>query len=223
MRTVTGPLQQGARRGTVRLRMLNDQVVVYGTASRSVAPDVATLNVSVKEVDADPGAAFERCVPRLNEVIARLSALVGADGKVTTGDVGVHRDYQLEEEGPRVIHAASGEVAVTCPPALASQVMAQSAALKADEFSLRYSVRDPDEVREELLAVGVSTARRKAERVAQAAERSLGAVIGVEERTTSDMWDDEGGIELRSGPADAEVQPADLTLAVLVRVTFALR
>ena len=204
--------------------MLNDQVVVYGTASRSVAPDVATLNVSVKEVDADPGAAFERCVPRLNEVIARLSALVGADGKVTTGDVGVHRDYQLEEEGPRVIHAASGEVAVTCPPALASQVMAQSAALKADEFSLRYSVRDPDEVREELLAVGVSTARRKAERVAQAAERSLGAVIGVEERTTSDMWqDDEGGIELRSGPADAEVQPADLTLAVLVRVTFALR
>jgi uncharacterized protein YggE len=72
---------------------LNDQVVVYGTASRSVAPDVAMLDVSVKDVDADPGAAFERCVPRLNEVVARLSVLVGGAGQVTTGNVGVHRDY----------------------------------------------------------------------------------------------------------------------------------
>jgi uncharacterized protein YggE len=188
-----------------------------------VAPDVATLNVSVKEVDADPGAAFERCVPRLNEVIARLSALVGGDGQVTTGNVGVHRDYELEEEGPRVVHAASGEVAVECPPALAAQVIAQSAALKADEFSLRYSVRDPAQVREELLAVAVSTARRKAGRLAQAAERSLGAIVGVEERSTSDIWqDDQGGIELRSGPAEVELQPADLALAVSVRVAFAL-
>ena len=88
---------------------LNERVVVHGTASRSVAPDVATLNVSVKEVDADPGAAFERCVPRLNEAVARLSALVGGDGQITSGNVGVHRDYELEEEGPRVVHAASGE------------------------------------------------------------------------------------------------------------------
>jgi uncharacterized protein YggE len=203
--------------------MLNDQVVVYGTASRSVAPDVATLSVSVKEVDADPGAAFERCVPRLNEVVGRLSELVGGDGQVTTGNVGVHRHYELEEEGPRVVHAASGEVAVECPPALAAQVMAQSA-LKADEFSLRYSVRDPAQVREDLLAVAVSTARRKAERLAQAAERSLGAVVGVEERSTSDIWqDDQGGIELRSGPAEVELQPADVTVAVSVRVAFALR
>jgi uncharacterized protein YggE len=205
--------------------MLNDRVVVYGSASRSVAPDVATLDVSVKEVDADPGAAFERCVPRLNEVVARLSAVVGGDGQVTTGYVGVDRDYELEDEGQRLVHAASGEVAVECPPALAAQVMSQSAALKADEFSLRYSVRDPSRVREELLAVAVSTARRKAERLAQAAERSLGAIVGVEEGS-SDSWPgDHGSVEeLRSGLAAAvvELQPADLALAVSVRVTFAL-
>ena len=78
--------------------MLNDRVVVNGTASRSVAPDGATVDVKVKEVDADPGAAFERFVPRMNEVVARLSALVGGDGQVTTRDVEVQRDYELEQE-----------------------------------------------------------------------------------------------------------------------------
>jgi uncharacterized protein len=199
---------------------LNDQVVVYGTASRSVAPDVAMLDVSVKDVDADPGAAFERCVPRLNEVVARLSALVGGAGQVTTGNVGVHRDYELEDEEERLVHAASGEVAVECPLDLAPQVMSQSAALGVDEFSLRYSVRDPSEVREELLAVAVSTARRKAERLAQAGERSLGAIVGVEELSSENWRGDHAGIELAS--AEVELQPADLTVAVSVRVTFTL-
>ena len=203
--------------------MPDDRVVVFGAASRSVAPDVATLDVSVKEADADPGAAFERCVPRLNEVVARLSALVGGDGRVTTGYVGVQRDYDVEEDQPRLLHAASGEVTVECPPALAAQVMSQSAALRADEFSLRYAVRDPAQVREELLAEAVSTARGKAARLAQAAERSLGAVVAVEERL-SDSWPgDHGGMELlRSATAEVELQPADLVVAVSVLVTFAL-
>jgi uncharacterized protein YggE len=202
--------------------MLNDHLVVFGTASRSVAPDMATLTVSVEEVDADPGAAFERCVPRLNEVVARLSALVGGDGRVTTGDVGVHREYEYaEDDGERRLHAASGEVAVECPPALAAQVMSQSAELKADEFSLRYSARDPSGVREELLTAAVSAARRKAERLAEAAERSLGAIVRVEE--LSESWlGDHGGLRLASspGPVEVEVQPADVAVTVAVRVTF---
>lgn len=190
-------------------------MVVHGTASRSVAPDVATVAVSVREVDADPGAAFERCMPRLNAVVAGLLELVGSDGRVTTGDVRVHPEY----EGRRRVHAASGDVAVECPPGLAARVMSQSAALGVDELSLGYSVRDPARIREELLGVAVSTARRKAEHLAQAAERTLGAIVGVEERP-SDTWP--GGIELASGRADVELHPADLTLTMSVQVTFAL-
>ena len=102
--------------------------------------------------------------------------------------------------------------------------MSQSAALKADELSLRYSVRDASQVREELLAVAVSTARRKAERLAHAAERSLGAIVTVDERMSGGGWEDEdGGMEvLRMASASVELQPGDVTLAVTVRVTFAL-
>ena len=71
--------------------------------------------------------------------------------------------------------------------------------------------------------MAVSTARRKAERLAHAAERSLGTVVGVEERSSDSWHDDYGGMELRSGPPGAvELQPADLALAVSVRVTFEL-
>jgi uncharacterized protein YggE len=104
-------------------------------------------------------------------------------------------------------------------------VISQSAALKADEFRLRYSVRDPWRVRQELLAVAVSTARRKAERLAQAAERPLGAVVGVAELSSDSWTGDPGGMHLRSGPmagAEVELQPADLELAVSVSVIFAL-
>jgi uncharacterized protein YggE len=104
--------------------------------------------------------------------------------------------------------------------------MSQSASLKADEFSLRYSVRDPSHVRQELLAVAVSTARRKAERLAQAAERSLGAVVGVAELSSDSWTEDYGGMKLRAGPMsgdpEVDLQPADLELAVSVSVTFAL-
>lgn len=200
--------------------MLNDRMMVYGTASRSVAPDVAKLDVTVKEVDADAGAAFERCVPKLNEVVGRLTALVGGDGQVTIGNVEVRWDYEPEDEGARRVHAASGEVAVNCPPAVAARVMSQAAALKA-EFSLRYSVRDPSQVREELLPVAVSTARRKAERLAQAADRPLGAIVGVEE-SLSGGWEPEDHVRPMSATLDPDLQPADVTLAVAVRVTFAL-
>ena len=101
--------------------------------------------------------------------------------------------------------------------------MSQSAALKADELSLRDSVRDASQVREELLAVAVSTARRKAERLAQAAERSLGAIVTVDERMSGGWEDEDGGMErLRMASTSVELQPGDVTLAVTVRVTFAL-
>src|SRR5919202_1690869 len=110
------------------------------------------------------------------------------------------------------------------PPDLAAQVMSQSAALKADELSLRYSVRDASQVREELLAVAVSTARRKAERLAHAAERSLGAIVTVDERMSGGWEDEDGGMEVlrMASSTSVDLQPGDVTLAVTLRVTFAL-
>jgi hypothetical protein len=65
------------------------------------------------------------------KLVARVSALVGGDGRVTTGKVRVQSDYDLVEKERRVFHTASAEVAVECPLDLAARVMSQSAALQA--------------------------------------------------------------------------------------------
>jgi uncharacterized protein YggE len=205
----------------------DDRMVVQGSARRSVAPDVATLRMLVMELDADQRAAFERCGPRMNEVVARLRALVGGDGQVTTGTLRVERYWDEcsdEEHGPRV-QAASAPIAVECTPALAAPVVSAAMALGLDEVhGPRYSLRDPSPILEELLGAAVAAARRKAERLAQAAERSLGAIVAVEERSR-DGWDDDGVREAAAAaaPAEVDLRPAELTLAATVRVTFALR
>ncbi len=73
----------------------------------------------------------------------------------------------------------AGDVAVGCT--------------QVDEVRLRYSVRDIAQVREELLADAVSSARHKAERLAHAAERPLAAVVGVEERL-GESWPGDDGV-----------------------------
>jgi uncharacterized protein len=206
--------------------MQDDRMVVHGSARRSVAPEVATLRMLVMELDPDQRAAFERCGPRMNEVVARLQALVGGDGQVTTGTLRVERYWEElpEEEHGQRVQAAAGHIAVECTPALAPPVISEAMALGVDEIDgPQHSVRDPSPVLEELLGEAVAAARRKAERLAQAAERSLGGIVAVEERFRGG-WDDDGvrGAAAGAGPPEVGLRPAELTLAATVRVTFAL-
>jgi uncharacterized protein YggE len=109
-------------------------------------------------------------------------------------------------------------------PALAARVISEAIALGVDEVhGPRYSVRDPSPVLEELLGAAVVAARRKAERLAQAAERSLGGIVAVEERFRGG-WEDDGVSVAGAAaePAEVDLRPAELTLAATVRVTFAL-
>ena len=206
--------------------MLDDRIVVHGRARRSVAPDVATVRMVVMELDQEQRAAFERCGPRLNELTARLRALIGGDGQVTVGALRVEPYWEepAEHERGRNVQAASGPVAVECMPALAARVISEAIALGVDEVhGPRYSVRDPSPVLEELLGAAVVAARRKAERLAQAAERSLGGIVAVEERFRGG-WEDDGVSVAGAAaePAEVDLRPAELTLAATVRVTFAL-
>ena len=202
-------------------------MVVEGSARRSVAPDVATLRMVVREVDADQRAAFERCRPRLNEAVARLHAVVGDEGQVTTGTLRVEPYWEPSEEHHRGLRVqeAVGPIAVECTAALAERVLTAAVALGLEELQgPRYSVRDPSPVLDELLGEAVAAAQRKAQRLAAAAERSLGRIVAVEEGVR-DGWGDEGGVRLLSAGAAApevDLRPGESTLTAAVRVTFAI-
>src|SRR5215217_6391423 len=113
--------------------MEDQRIVVDGTASRTVPPDRATLSVRVREIDADQRVAFERCVPRMNELVGRLTEQLGSDGRVTADVVRVHRDWDdFAEERQRVLHVASASITVECAPEVAANVVTNAVALGAD-------------------------------------------------------------------------------------------
>jgi len=194
----------------------DDHVTVTGTAERSVAPGAATWRAEAVEADDDPRAAFERCSSRLNALLERLDGV----GEVATEAVVVQPRW--DERGAARGAEAIGAVRVRASAARAGEVAQAAMAAGADRLhGPRFEYDDADEVRNDLLGEAVADARAKAERLAAAAGRELGAVRAI----------DESGPERspRSFRMAAEtvveapdVRPRELTVTAQVTVTFAL-
>jgi uncharacterized protein YggE len=205
------------------------RAVVHGSAKRSVAPDVATLGLTIVELDEDQRAAFARCRARVGTIVPQLQALLDGDDRVTTGNLRVERYYDEPEDRPERLFEASCPIVVTCRPEVAAQAVSEAVAAGVERLSgPHFSVRDRSPVIEDLLGEAIEAARRKAERVAEAAKRSLGGVIAVEEAPHA-RWDDAGSFEGEAiaeftggSPARLDLHPAEITLSASVRVTFAL-
>jgi uncharacterized protein len=204
------------------------RVVAHGTAQRSVAPDVATLGLRILEVDEDQRAAFARCRSRIGTIVP---SVLDGDDRLTTGNLSVKRHYdEFAERGQRErLYAASCPIVVECRPDVAAQAISEAIAAGVDRLSgPRFSVRDRSPMIEDLLREAIGEARRKAERVAEAASRSLGGVVAVEEAPYG-RWDDDGSFEeeevvelMSASSARVDLQPAQVTLSASVRVTFSL-
>lgn len=189
------------------------------------------LGLRILEVDEDQRAAFARCNARVGTIVPQLQALLDDNDRVTTGNLSVERHYDESakwgQRGRR--YAASCPIAVECRPDVAAQAISEAIAAGVDRLSgPRFSVRDRSPVIEELLGEAIEAARRKAERVAEAASRSLGGVVAVEE-APHERWDDAGWFEeeetvelMSASPARVDLQPAQVTLSASVRVTFSL-
>ena len=192
--------------------MTDDHVTVTGTAQRAVAPGAATWRAEAVESDGDPRRAFERCSARLNTLVERLDGL----GEVATEAVVVQPRW--EERGPAGAEAV-GAVRIRAAAARAGDVAQAAMAAGADRLhGPRFEYDDSGGVRSELLGEAVADARSKAERLAAAAGRRVGAVRQMHE----------AGPERVPGPqrvmaAEApDVRPSELTVTATVTVMFAL-
>jgi uncharacterized protein YggE len=83
----------------------------------------------------------------------------------------------------------------------------------------QFEYHDAVEVGEELLAEAVADARRKADRLAAAAGRRLGAVRAIEERVPFDEFEDAVGKMSADAP---EVRPREQLVTASVKVAFQL-
>jgi uncharacterized protein YggE len=190
----------------------DDRVTVTGAASRNVAPGTATWRAEAVEADADPRAAFERCSARMGGLVERLAAV----GDVSTDAVVVQPRW--EEPGPAGAEAI-GAVRVRCPAARAGEVAQAAMAAGADRLhGPRFEYEGEHAVREELLGEAVADARRKAERLAAAAQRRLGPVRSIQEARQVEPVGDVA-LAAASGP---DVRPREQQVTASLTVVFEL-
>jgi uncharacterized protein len=187
----------------------DDRVTVTGAASRSVAPETATWRAEAVEADDDPRAAFERCGVRLGGLVERLAAV----GEVSTDAVVVQPRWR--DDGPAGAEAI-GAVRVRCPAVRAGEVAQAAMAAGADRLhGPRFEYEGERAAREELLGEAVADARRKAERLAAAAGRRLGAVRSIDES-------DDREIIAMSASGGPDVRPREQQVTASLTVVFEL-
>jgi uncharacterized protein len=191
----------------------DEHVTVTGSADRAVAPGAATWRAEAVESDDDPRAAFERCSSRLNALVERLAAV----GEVATEAVVVQPRF---EQSAAVGAEAIGAVRVRSTADRAGEVAQAAMAAGADRLhGPRFEYDHAGEVRGELLGEAVADARGKAERLAAAAGRRLGAVQAIEEAGPDRRLAAERHVAMTEAP---DVRPRELTVTATVTVVFAL-
>ena len=191
--------------------MTGDHVTVTGSASRALAPGAATWRAEAVEADDDPRAAFERCSARLNALVDRLSGV----GEVASEAVVVQPRF--EERGPAGAEAI-GAVRVRSSAGRAGEVAQAAMAAGANRLhGPWFEYEGAGEARMSLLAEAIADARRKAERLADAAGRRLGPVRSVAEQT-----DDRHIVAPLEAVGAPEVRPREQTVTATVQVVFAL-
>ena len=189
-------------------------VSVTGSAERAVAPGTATWRAEAVESDADPRAAFERCSRRLNALVERLAPV----GEVATEAVVVQPRFEARGTAGA---EAIGAVRVRSPADRAADVAQAAMAAGADRlYGPRFEYDRATEVRGELLGEAVADARAKAERLAAAAGRRLGAVQAIEEAEPERVPVPQPVLAQTAAPPD--VLPRELPVTATVRVVFAL-
>ena len=193
--------------------MSDDHVTVTGSASRALAPGAATWRAEAVETDDDPRAAFERCSARLNALVERLAAV----GDVATEAVVVQPMF--EEDGPAGTEAI-GAVRVRSSAARAGEVAQAAMAAGANRLhGPSFEYEGADEAQRGLLEAAVADARGKAERLAEAAGRSLGPVRALEEQF--DRHHVAQAVFVATSAPD--VRPREEIFTATVKVVFALQ
>lgn len=157
------------------------RVTVTGRAKRTVVPDRIEWQLTVVEQHSDEGKAYARGTERANALIEALRGVVGDDGVIKTTQQSLQPAWD-DRHRKRVGHVATTSVQVRVPVEGAGEVMARVMEVGADQvYGASFSISDRDAIVEELLGDAVEVARRKADRLASAAGRSLGQALRIEE------------------------------------------
>lgn len=204
-------------------------IVAQGTASLTVAPDRAWVQIAAEARGQKPDAAQQASAQAMASVRTALAALdLPADAIRTTG-------YSLQSEwdytnGRRVFrdYVARNQIEVRVDDiARVSKVLDAAGPSGATSVAgLRFDVKDRSSVEQRVLRLAVEDAVARARAMAAGAHRTLGPIVRIQELPTPTprpVMQMQGGLSAGREAASTPVSPGQIEIHSQVVVTVRIQ
>jgi len=164
--------------------MNNREIIVKGIGKAAVAPDLIVLNMNLEVSDMD----YEKTMRRSSDMLDKLRSAIssaGHDGKeMKTTSFNINTKYESYRENGGHKQRFAG---YTCYHSLKLEFSLDMAALGATlgaisgceakpDFNIKFSIKDPSAVSEQLLESAIENAKWKATVLAKSAGVKLGEI-----------------------------------------------
>lgn len=214
---------------TVNLRQEQEpgSITVTGKVGLEVTPDVAQVSVGVSSQAATPGAAREQNSAAINATLAALAELGVEEKDIQTTNMNLWNRY--DNNGNVIGYRMSTDLTVYVREIdKAGEVVDAAIGAGSNELNgVEYLVSNRDEVYNQALIDAIEMARQKAEAMATASGKTLGAVQSVEEtsRAVSTVReyanaDTGGGSMNEAALSKTTIRPGSTQIEASVQVVF---
>ncbi len=202
-------------------------VTSSGQGEALAAPDMAEMFFGTTVVAADAKDALGQANETAERIAAAVKGAGVADEDIQTANVSVWPD-QNNEGGKTVItgYRASIQVRVKIRDIdeIGAVIGAASDAGANEIGGPNFMLDDDDAVRSEAIELAIADARARAEVMAEAAGKSLGAIISVSEAgVSSPIYGGALYVEAMDAARAVAIEPGQLDIAAQVTVVFELK
>jgi uncharacterized protein YggE len=213
------------------------QLVSHGRGEARVAPDRATVELSIETRSADPAEARRLNARKEAAVLGRIRALGIPASDVTTVAYLVGGDWEGSSRDRDNVARSVVRITLRRPEQVGSVVDSALAAGATRVASIEFASSREAEVRRTALAAAITEARADAEAMARAAGGTLGPLVELTtEPTEKDREEDDsadGLVDLQrrllrsmsgvmQGAFGSPITPTDVVVAVRVRARWLL-
>ena len=194
-------------------------VTTTASATRTAAPDTATVGVTALGEGASAARARERAQTRAATVRAAIEGV--AEATIETVDHRVTNAGASFEPETDAAFRAVEEFHVRCEPAAAATVVVAATDAGGTIDSVQYALTDAAEksVQDDALTAAVRRAREKAERVAATEGLGVGEAHGI---TTKPDYPGDDPVVDDAWESDPAVHPAPISVTERVEVEYEL-
>lgn len=204
-----------------------DQVTVPGSGAAYGEPDQAVLELGVEAADRDARSVIDATSEGMRRLLQALESQGIPDRDVRTVRFDLHREEPYDDRGEeatpvryRLVHLV--EVTVRDVNAV-GDVLVAAVDAGADRIgSVRFGLAEPAALEERARRAAMDDARAKARQLADAAGRSLGAALRIDEAGDVQPPRPESARMMSLGGDAAPVTTGRLAVRVSVRVVYEL-